>query len=213
MHLELTRGGGGSHSGGGHSGGGHSGGGHAGGYHGGYHSGSGYYGGGTGFYGGSGIGGFGLIQFLLIVGLICAILVLLWVWRSAFGPSPTAAGGDTDRAIGDATAASDLRAEKIAEELRDRSGVATTLAAIRGADANFDPEAFLQRAQMTYFLVKKALVERNAGHGRSFLAPSLYQSWKAQIDADVAQHRLPVLANLNVRGMHVPHAEHGTTAD
>jgi predicted lipid-binding transport protein (Tim44 family) len=87
------------------------------------------------------------------------------------------------------------------------------LARIRQADPAFDPETFLQRAEMAFFMVKQAFQARNVHLGRAFLASPLYEEWKAEVDQLRSQGRHWLLENLNVRGMHVPVAEHGADGD
>ena len=99
-----------------------------------------------------------------------------------------------------------MNAAAIAAEAGDQKQVAAVLKAIRAADPGFDPEAFLQKAQMTYFLVKKGWTDRNADVARGALSPAIYAWLKSINQEDIANHRVPVLADLNVRGMHVPSA-------
>jgi predicted lipid-binding transport protein (Tim44 family) len=184
-------GGGGSHGGGGGIGGGGGGGGIGGGGGGGGVGGGGYGGGG---YGGGGFGGGTFLVLLIIVAIIVVILVL----RSRAGGS---------------------RQSFVAEEEPPpvRTGpdpaVMEGLAAIRRADPAFEPETFLQRAQMAFFLVKQAFQARNVHQGRAYLSPQLYERWQGEVEQLRSQGRHWVLENLNVRGMHVPVATHGTEGD
>src|SRR5205807_2871779 len=85
--------------------------------------------------------------------------------------------------------------------------------AIKAADPAFEPETFLQRAEMAFLLVKRAYQDRNVHEGRAFLSAPLWQSWSQEVSTLVERHQKPVLENLNVRGMQVPTVTHGGTGD
>src|SRR5207302_9127535 len=74
---------------------------------------------------------------------------------------------------------------------------------LRTADPQFEPESFLQKAEMAYLLVKRAYQDRNVHEARAFLSPQLWQQWSAEVNQLIEQHQRPVLENLNVRGMEV----------
>lgn len=82
------------------------------------------------------------------------------------------------------------------------------LLAMRGTDPEFEPETFLQRAQMTFFLVKRAYALRDPAAAQPYLVPSLFASWSADVQNLVADHRRALLDDLNVRGLHVADAAH-----
>jgi predicted lipid-binding transport protein (Tim44 family) len=196
----FARGGGGGHGGSGGGGGGHSGGGGGGfgggggggGFGGGSSSGGGYTSG-----GGGGFGGGTLVVLLIIV----AIVVLFMVVRAR-------AGGSGRQA---------LVAEADGQPAQRPAGpdpaVVEGLATIRQADPAFEPETFLQRSQMAFFLVKQAFQARNEHQGRAYMSPALYEPWKGEVEQLQAQGRHWVLENLNVRGMHVPEATHAQDGD
>ncbi len=190
----LARGGGGGHSGGGAS---HSSG--SGGHVSTGGGGGGGIGGGGGAFVGSGGGGDPLgLLILVVVGVVVVLVVMTYIRRQA--RLPQAAGVQPAEESWQARAGPD-------------PAVLTGVAAIREADPAFDPETFLQRAEMAFLLVKRAYQDRNVHAGRAFLSAGLWQSWRQEVDRLTAGHQRPVLENLNVRGMQVPAASHGPEGD
>jgi predicted lipid-binding transport protein (Tim44 family) len=196
----FARGGGGSHSGGGGASGSSGGGG--GGFSGGGGGGGGFTGGGgsTGSTGGG--GGFSFSTLFIAVIVILVICAFIYVaarhpqghsdfhpdaggWEP--GPEPAPQGPDPQ--------------------------VKEGLAAIKAKDPDFEPETFLQRAEMAFLLVKRAYQDLNAHEGRAFLATPLWQSWSQEVATLTQRHEKPVLENLNVRGMQVPSVTRGDAGD
>ncbi|MBJ7598932.1 Tim44-like domain-containing protein [Candidatus Nephthysia bennettiae] len=194
--VAFARGGGGSHSGGGgasHSGGGGGGGG-------------GVSGGGGGFTGGSGSssgggGGFSPLG-VLPVAIIVILVVCAFIYVSARHPR---VHGDFHPDSGDW--------EPEAAPAGPSPEVQAGVQAIRTADPAFEPESFLQRAEMAFLLVKRAYQDRNVHAGRAFLSPPLWQAWSQEVSTLLQRHQRPVLENLNVRGMQVPAVSQGGAAD
>ena len=183
----FARGGGGGHSGGGSVGGG-----------GGLGGGGGFGGGGIGGGGGGGIGfaGFSLAPFLGLTGLVLLIVLYAfvrsrmggvreYVGETSYGPPPVEAS----------------------------PSVLAGAQELRAADPEFEPESFLQKAEMAYLLVKRAYQDRNVHEARAFLSPQLWQQWSQEVNQLVAQHQRPVLENLNVRGMEVVSVSHPEQGD
>src|SRR5215472_7252373 len=189
----LARGGGGGHSGGG--GGGRSGGGGLGGGS----SGGGIGGGGGGVGVGGGGGGVGYVGYdpigiLVLVVIAALILGLLFlvvrrhpVVHDDFQPVPARSGPDP--------------------------AVMSAVGAIKAADPAFEPETFLQRAEMAFLLVNRAYQDRNVHAARAFMTPELWQSWRQAVQALIDRGQRPVLENLNVRGMQVPFEAHAADCD
>jgi predicted lipid-binding transport protein (Tim44 family) len=186
--LAFARGGGGGHSGGGSGGGG------------GISVGGGGLGGGGGFGGGGGGGlgfaGFSLLPFLGITGLVL-LVVLYALVRSRMGSVGDYVGETT---YGPPPVDASPKVLASAQELRT-------------ADPEFEPESFLQKAEMAYLLVKRAYQDRNVHEARAFLSPQLWQEWSQEVNQLVAQHQRPVLENLNVRGMEVLSVSHPEQGD
>ncbi|MGH7882506.1 MAG: TIM44-like domain-containing protein [Candidatus Dormibacteraceae bacterium] len=184
--VALARGGGGGH-GGSYGGGGHFGGG-GGGYGGGsYYSGGGY---GAGFLG-AGLFGFGGVAVLLVI-----ILTVVAMVMAQGRPRDDEALGEPPPPPPDSEAAT-----------------AGGLAEIQQHDPTFDAESFLQRAEMAFFLVKQAFAARNPHLGRAYLAPPLFEPWKASVKKLLADQQRWVFENLNVRGMQLESAEHTPQGD
>jgi predicted lipid-binding transport protein (Tim44 family) len=234
VRRQLTRGGGGGHGGGGHSGGHSGGGGHFGGGHfggGGFHSFGGGYGGGSGSGSGGGIDLEGLFW-------ICVVLVLVWFLvarpmlkrraaaRAAWIASPSSGASSSEvmfargkapdiaAAVASAIAARTVAAAaKPAAAATASAGVSAPLAALREADPAFEPETFLQRAEMTYFLVNRAYQHRDATALQPYLAPAVFGERAAEIEALIQSHHKPAQLDLNIRGMHVAQVRHDATGD
>jgi predicted lipid-binding transport protein (Tim44 family) len=184
-HLQYTRGGGGGHGGGGGGGGG---GGHGG-----------------GFYGtGSGGGGFvGSDAFLILIILIIVIVYYLVKVASSTGAKPLEESDQVADAAGPAPLPKAEHAPVVAE----------AVAALRADDPDFEAETFLQRAEMTYFLVNRAYQHRDAPAMQPYLAPDLFAARARAVQTLLAEHEQPAQIDLNVRGMHVPSVAHGPDGD
>lgn len=193
----FARGGGGGHGGGGGGGGSHGGGGFTGG-------GGGISGGGGGVSGGGGVGGggigaptyygyspIGILVLVVIAVLILGVLLLVVrrhpVVHDDFQPVPARSGPDP--------------------------AVMSAVAAIKAADPAFEPETFLQRAEMAFLLVNRAYQDRNVHAARAFMSPELWQTWSQAVQALIDRAQRPVLENLNVRGMQVPFVAHAADCD
>jgi predicted lipid-binding transport protein (Tim44 family) len=194
----FARGGGGSHGGGGHSSGG-------GGGFGGSHSsgGGGGISGGVGpsgaVHSGGGVGGgFDVIGMVVLAGIIVLVIVVILVFARR----------------GSTAAAAAAPAEPWPPvQAGPDPAVLAAVGAIRGADPDFEPETFLQRAEMAFLLVKRAYQDRNVHAARAFMSHELWPAWSQDVQALVAAHQRPVLENLNVRGMQVPFVSHADTGD
>jgi predicted lipid-binding transport protein (Tim44 family) len=193
--VAFARGGGGGHSGGGgasHSSGGGGGGG-----------GGGFSGGGGGSTGGGSVafGAFSLLT-VLPIAIIVILVICALIYISARHPrvhgdfQPDSAGWEPEPA-------------PAGPSPQVQSGVA----AIKAVDPAFEPETFLQRAEMAFLLVKRAYQDRNLHAGRAFLSPPIWQSWSQEVTTLVERHEQPVLENLNVRGMQVPSVAHQASGD
>ena len=191
----FGRAGGGGHSGGG--GGGHSGGGHS------------SFGGSHGSSGGDG-SPLGALFALIVIALI-----VWWLWRRAqrnrgAGSSPQAPsdaarqilGAVVGAALGNAVAGNRTGNAPVGlAELK------TAVEAIRARDPNFEMEMFLQRAEMTFYLVKRAINHNDPVALRPYLHDALYAQIAQSLQQRQAQHRHELLESLNVRAVHVIHAE------
>jgi predicted lipid-binding transport protein (Tim44 family) len=191
----LARGGGGSHGGGGgHSSGGGS---HASSSGGGFGGGGVHTGTGAGFVGAGGGtgGGFSLIGTLVLVAIVVLVIVVVLAFARRGAAAAAAARADEPWATEPPRAGPD-------------PAVLAGVAAIREADPDFEPETFLQRAEMAFLLVKRAYQDRNVHLGLAYMSRPVWQGWSQEVQGLVAAHQRPVLENLNVRGMQVPFVSH-----
>jgi predicted lipid-binding transport protein (Tim44 family) len=81
------------------------------------------------------------------------------------------------------------------------------IGAIRARDANFDMETFLQRAEMTFYLVKRAIGSNDSAALRPYLNDALFAQISQMLAQRKAQHQHDLLESLNVRAVHVIHAD------
>ena len=93
------------------------------------------------------------------------------------------------------------------------AGLATSLSALRAADPDFELETFLQRAEMTFYLVKSAFEKGDAAAGRPYLAPALFDGWSGEIASLHTAGKRVLFESLNVRGLRLVSAQHDATGD
>ena len=87
------------------------------------------------------------------------------------------------------------------------------LAQIAADDPGFDPEVFMQHAQMAYFLAEEAWQARNPEQARPYLGDAEYLKWQVRAKELERLHQKNVLENLNVQGMHLIAADHSSQGD
>jgi predicted lipid-binding transport protein (Tim44 family) len=87
------------------------------------------------------------------------------------------------------------------------STLQTTIDSIRAGDPGFEMETFLQRAEMTFFLVKRGLQQNNAAAVRPYLDDATFAEVSRSIGLSKTQHRHELLESLNVRALHLQSAE------
>jgi predicted lipid-binding transport protein (Tim44 family) len=188
----FARAGGGGHSGGG--GGGHASGG---GFSGGGHGGSG---------GGSPIGG--------LIALIVIGLIIWFIYRRIANNrtpgSPPASSEVTREIVGallGAAAGGTLAGSRAGNTPVAIAELKTAIDAIRARDPNFEMETFLQRAEMTFYLTKRAISNNDTVALRPYLNDTLFAQISQMLAQRKAQHRHDLLESLNVRAVHVIHAD------
>lgn len=184
--IALARGGGGSHSGVSRGVGGGSLGG-----------GRGFGGGGFTSGGGFISGGGGTTDLLVAIAVVVALLLIMRYASRSWGSgsaTPVPAPLDVRPAGPDPT-------------------VLQAVEEIRRDDPDFEPESFLQRAEMAFLLVKRAYQDRNVHAARAFMAPELWRSWSMGVEELLQRRQRPVLENLNVRDLRVPFVAHEVTGD
>lgn len=202
----FARAGGGGHSGGG-GGGGHSGGG------GHYSGGSSSHSSGGGSSDDSPLTG---LFFILVIGFI-----IWWAWRrgqrrreqlgqQGGRPSPSLAQREAaQKAIGALLGAAGgaLAAARAGATPAAIAQVATTVNAIRTRDKGFEMESFLQRAEMTFYLVKRAIGRNDPVALRPYLNDALFAQISSALQQRQARHQHELLESLNVRAVHVIQAD------
>ena len=78
---------------------------------------------------------------------------------------------------------------------------------IRTQDPGFEMETFLQRAEMTFFLVKRGVQQNDAGAIRPYLNDDTFAQVSKNIALMKSQHQHQLLESLNVRALHLLGAE------
>jgi predicted lipid-binding transport protein (Tim44 family) len=79
--------------------------------------------------------------------------------------------------------------------------------AIRALDPGFEMESFLQRAEMTFFLVKRGVQKNDAAAIRPYLNDGVFAAVSQNIAQTKTQHRHTLLESLNVRGLAIEGAD------
>jgi predicted lipid-binding transport protein (Tim44 family) len=90
-----------------------------------------------------------------------------------------------------------------------RPGLPAAMDAIRVQDPGFEIESFLQRAEMTFFLVKRGLQRNDAAAIRPYLNDAVFAVVSRNIGQMSAQHQHALMESLNVRGVHLVDASCG----
>lgn len=171
------------------------------------HSSGGSFGGSFGSGGSLG----GIIVLLIIIFVVGYILR-----RVRNSPGGQALGGTPQAQAAIATLGSVIGASNLAKvALGDfgagagafRRPLPPGLDAIRALDPGFEMETFLQRAEMTFFLVKRGVQKNDAASVRPYLNDGVFNAVSQSISQSKAQHRHALLESLNVRGLAVEDAQ------
>ena len=182
---------------------------------GGHGGGGGSSGGGHSFHGGGSGGGGGFIAVLIIV-----LVIYMFYRRSQRGgpaasanPAPTAQAAVMSvlgATLGQGAAMA-AAAGSMGQRSLPAAAFATTLRPvvdrIRAQDPGFELEVFLQRAEMTFFLVKRGIQQNDAAAVRPFLSDAVFEQVARGIAASSAQHRHALLESLNARAVHMQNAQ------
>jgi len=88
----------------------------------------------------------------------------------------------------------------------NRPSLPTDVATIGAKDPGFEIETFLQRAEMSYFLVKRGIQNNDAAAVRPYLNDTLFTETARSIGQSKTQHRHMLLEGLNVRAVHLVNA-------
>jgi predicted lipid-binding transport protein (Tim44 family) len=129
--------------------------------------------------------------------------------QSVGGRSPQAQAALT--ALGSVIGASSLARLAIGDSGSQagdmRRAMPPAVDAIRALDPGFEMESFLQRAEMTFFLVKRGVQKNDAAAIRPYLNDGVFGAVSQSIALNKAQHRHALLESLNVRGLAVEDAQ------
>jgi predicted lipid-binding transport protein (Tim44 family) len=186
----AARTGGGSHSGGGsNSSGGSS---HS------YSSGSVYS-----YSSGSGQLSSGEAIVLLIV--MAAVFYFIWRWKRNAEALPQQRSAPLAKAVTPIFGAPGAPRQAPALQ-SNRPSLPADIATIGARDPGFEIETFLQRAEMSYFLVKRGIQNNDAAAVRPYLNDALFSETTRLIGQSKTQHRHTLLESLNVRAVHLVNA-------
>jgi predicted lipid-binding transport protein (Tim44 family) len=165
-----------------------------------------------GSFGGGFGGGFGGL-----IGLLILVFIVAYILRRVRNNSAgQALGGSPQAQAAMATLGSVIGASNLAKiALGDmgseagalRRAVPPGIDAIRALDPGFEMESFLQRAEMTFFLVKRGVQKNDAAAIRPYLNDGVFNAVSQGIAQSKAQHRHALLESLNVRGLAVEEAQ------
>ena len=82
----------------------------------------------------------------------------------------------------------------------DAAAVESGIQALQARDPNFNQQVFIDRAQMTFFVLQNAWMARNLEPARIYLSDAIYHRWKLQVEQFVMMHKRDVLEDLAVNG-------------
>lgn len=164
---------------------------------------------------GGGGGGNSLGGFIALI----VIAFLVWYFLRRFrsnGPANNlgGAGGQASQAVLSAVGAA-LGATALARTgsgpmgsaaLAGRPALPPAIDAIRALDPGFELETFLQRAEMTFFLVKRGMQRNDAAAVRPYLNDAVFGAVSGYIGQMKGQHRHALYESLNVRAVHLESA-------
>ncbi len=152
-----------------------------------------------------------------LIGLLIIIFIIAFVLRRVRnGSGGQALGGSPQAQAAIATLGSVIGASNLAKiALGDmgsgnpalRRALPPGLDAIRALDPGFEMETFLQRAEMTFFLVKRGVLKNDAAAIRPYLNDGVFAVVSQGIAQSKSQHRHTLLESLNVRGLAVEDAQ------
>jgi predicted lipid-binding transport protein (Tim44 family) len=142
-----------------------------------------------------------LIIIVLVVGYFARRLKSGSAGRSLGGGSPQAQAAISalSSIVGAGVSGSNLSAAPRA--------LPPAIDAIRALDPDFEMETFLQRAEMTFFLVKRGMQKNDAAAIRPYLNDGVFNTVAQGIAQSKTQHRHAFLQSLNIRGLAVEDAQ------
>jgi predicted lipid-binding transport protein (Tim44 family) len=160
------------------------------------------------FYGGGGSGG-------SIITLLILAVVAWYLYRRFFaapagnlgaagpGPGSPIADGVAGAVLGALTGGRANESAGPPPMAPTRPGLPAALDVIRARDPAFEIETFLQRAEMTFFLVKRGMQNNDAVAVRPYLGDDLFARLSHTLADSAARHRHVLMESLNVRAVHL----------
>jgi len=165
--------------------------------------------GGSSFSGGGSLGG--LIMLIIIVLFIGYVLRRV---RNRSGQSSSGGSAQAQAAmaaLGSIIGASNLARIAVGDPGSAAGGTRPAplpaIETIRGLDPGFEMETFLQRAEMTFFLVKRGIQRNDTAAIRPYLNDAMFAAVSQSIAQAKTQHRHALLESLNIRGVAIEAAE------
>jgi predicted lipid-binding transport protein (Tim44 family) len=157
-------------------------------------------------------------------GIIAMIIVALIVWYfvrriksgtqsagSLGGASGNPASQAALSALGAALGASVLARTGVGAPTSGnpawRPALPAALDVLRAQDPGFELETFLQRAEMTFFLVKRGMQKTDPAAVRPYLNDAVFGQVSTYLGQMQGQHRHALFESLNVRAVHLEDAE------
>jgi len=161
--------------------------------------------------GGSGGGSIGGLIALLIIVLLFSYLMRRMRSRpsqqgSMGSPQAQAAMATLGQVIGASNLARIALGDLAPAASAARPAPLAAIDAIRSLDPGFELETFLQRAEMTFFLVKRGIQKNDAAAIRPYLSDAMFDPVSRSIAQSTSEHRHALLESLNVRGIAVEEA-------
>ena len=162
----------------------------------------------NGSYGGSG-GGFSIggIIVLAVVALILWLIFRRFIRATSGGGQALASSPLAREAIGAVLGAAAGRGIAAyggqGGGMPARPGLPTAIDTIRTHDPGFEIETFLQRAEMTFFLVKRGLQKGDPAAVRPYLNDAVFAVVSGSIKQMSAQGQHVLMEGLNVRDLHL----------
>jgi len=105
--------------------------------------------------------------------------------------------------LGAATAGRFANVQGSGQLMPARPGLPAALETIRAQDAGFEIETFLQRAEMSFFLVKRGMQNNDAAAVRPYLNDAVFGTVSRSIADSASHHRRVLMESLNVRSVHL----------
>jgi predicted lipid-binding transport protein (Tim44 family) len=150
-----------------------------------------------------------------VVGLLVVGLIIYFFIRRANRGAPSGNLGAAPPAQAVITALGAALGQQMA--LRSAGGAPALVGApaanlratvdqIRARDPGFELELFLQRAEMTFFLVKRGMQQNDAAAVRPYLSDPMWNALSASIAQAKTRHQHALLESLNVRAVHIESA-------